>query len=289
MKCREALVAMHAALDGEASAQLLAQLDEHLRQCPSCPQEHEDLWHWDTVLRAREVDEPGDTYFDALARKVSAGVRERERRAARRLVPSWGFSWASAAVCLVLGLAVGRLAFPRTVTRTQTVVKSMPGPAPTITVERVVEKPVHAPVQVGVPVVRWRTRTLVREAPASSHGAPAPDVAYAPTTPAMPVASTPSKPHEVVGTRLATDEQPTSQPGSGRVYYAMWRPSSSGDAGLSRAEMTALARRLTADVSTLDHALNSPRLAETLVSNVDSAGVELEKAIQPAASEEPHH
>jgi anti-sigma factor RsiW len=282
MKCANAVELIHAALDGEAPAELLARLHEHLGECSSCARESEALRHWDTVLRAPDTDEPGDAYFDALARRVSARVRERDRQPAPRLAPSWRLSWAFATACLVLGLAFGHLAFPRTITHTQTVVKAVPGPVRTVTVE----KPV--PVRVEVPLVEWRTRTVVRETPATRPTTTVADTAHAGTRLTMPAASAPVEAGEAMGEPLTADEQPKDRWTAGQVYYAAWRPQPSVDTGLSRTEMTALARRLTTDVTTLDRALNSPRLAETLVSNVDSADAELERAIQPAASGEPH-
>jgi len=282
MKCADAIGLMHAALDGEASAELLVQLHEHLRECPFCARESEALQRWDTVLRAPDADEPGDAYFHALARQVSARIRERDRQPAPRPAPSWRLSWAFATVCLVLGLTFGHLAFPRTVTHTQTVAETVPGPVRTVTVE----KPV--PVRVEVPVVQWRTRTVVRQAPAASPTTSLLSVAFTSAAPTTPATSAPAEAGTMLGAPLTTYERPTGGLTTGRVYYAAWRPQPSGGTGLSRTEMTALARRLTTDVTTLDRALNSPRLAATLVSNVDSADAELEKAIQPAASEEPH-
>jgi hypothetical protein len=288
MKCKAALDAMHAALDSEASAERLAQLHEHLRECPSCAREYEVLEHWDSVLRARDADEPGDAYFGALARGISAGVRDRQPAA--RLVPSWGVSWAFATACLVVGLAFGHLALPRTVTHTRTVVKTVSGPVRTVASGKAVEKPVAVPVPVEGPVVKWRTRTVIREVRVSGGGAPAARVVSAPLTLAASAGAAPAEPGGSPRVIPATYELPARQPTgtTGHMYYAMRRPEPLGDTGLSRTEMTALARRLTADVTTLDRALNSPRLAETLVSDVDSADAELERAIQPAASEGPH-
>jgi hypothetical protein len=267
---------MHEALDRGASPGLLTELQAHLRDCAACAREYEALAQWDGVLRAPDADEPGDGYFDRLARRIGSAVGEREARPAPRLMPSWGLAWGFAAACLLVGLALGHLAFPRTVTETKTVAQAVPGPVRTVTVEKIVEKPV--PVRVEVPVVRWRTRTVVREVAARpTEGREAlsfvVDGLAPAATPAMRVAE--------------TLDAAAPAPARGGVYFAVASRRPSSDTGLTRTEMRALAVRLTTDVTELDRALNSPHLAATLVSNLDDASAELRKTMYPAALEAP--
>ncbi len=286
MNCREALNAIHEALDHEASTELLSTLAEHVRGCATCAREYAALSHWDRALRGPEVDEPGEAYFGALTQRISGAVAALPRRPAERdlmrpvprLMPSWGLSWAAAAACLVLGLAFGHLAFPRTLTQTRTVVNTVPGPVRTVTVERIVAKPVPVPVRVEVPVVRWRTRMIERTDVAyMTEPAALRDMCTTPTSvaPAGRAVSAPA-----VGMAVAESVKPMR---TGTLYAAAYRP----NPGLTRAEMRALAVRLTTDVGALDRALNSPTLAATLVSNVDDASAELDKAVRSEASEAP--
>jgi anti-sigma factor RsiW len=281
MNCKDALRTMHEVLDGEAPRERLAQLQEHVRGCDACAREYRALSHWDSVLRAPEADEPGDAYFEGLARRVAAGVRERDSRRERapRLVPSWGF----AAACLILGLLGGHAAFPRTVTRTEQGVQRVAGATRTVTAEKVVKQLVKVPVRVEVPVVRWRTRTVVRSVPVAALGGKAADAAVVGGSVTTPLTVAGQPPAVVPAAYAASGHWGTAAGTRFTGYYAGLPAGSTAETGLTRAEMSALARRLAADVRTLDDRLDSPAMAESLRSNVERADVELGKVMEPAA------
>jgi hypothetical protein len=267
MECREALEAIHEALDREAPQELPAALRQHLRDCPSCAREHDSLTHWDQVLRAGEPDQPTDAYFASMARTISARVAERERPRAPLFAPSWSFAGGLAVACLALGVALGRFALPSSPAPSTPVTRSVPGPVREVVVPQLIEKPVR--VAVRVPVVKWRTRVVTRRV-------------VQPSPPPAPTVAAVSEP--------AYGYSGVTYPG-GSSYGTCFTglPLRSGGAAdespLSRAEVSALARRLTADASRLDSALNSPRLADALISNVNRADVELEKALDTATPE----
>jgi hypothetical protein len=279
MRCDDALKAMQQVLDGEASQSAIAELVAHTESCASCARAYRELLHWDDVLRNPDADEPDDAYFHAMANRIGASLRDREPQRMPVSALSWSFASALAAACLVFGLGIGHFAFPRTITETRTVVQPVPGPV------REVEKVKEVPVQVPVEVVRWRTRTVtkVKEVPAQHTRGGASYVADAsvPSTPApVAVAAPPTE------TAVPVAAPPAPQPTAHGTYYA----SLPGGAGfgyrrLEPDDISALARRLSEDMERLDEALSAPRLASALVSDIETADAEIERAITVEATE----
>jgi hypothetical protein len=287
MRCKDALKAMHEVLDGEASEALRAELEAHTHQCEACAQACKRLLHWDAVLRAPEADEPDQPYFDAMARTIAAEVRTKAPSRPLIFRLSWSFASAMAAACLVMGLSVGHLAFPRTVTRTETVVERVPGPVREV--ERVVTQRVEVPVEVPVEVVRWRTRTIYKTAPAAT--------ARVHETALREPAPPPPPTTRAAGGSVAEafHEAPAPTPVTTAPYrmradtfYASFDGAVSRGyqpPGLTGDQISALARRLSDDMSKLDEALNAPRLASALVSDIESADAEIERAVAVDAEE----
>ena len=89
---------LSAFLDGELSATDRAQVESHLRECPACAQELEELAAVDAFAREVPVQAP-DGYFEALP----ARVRARVRRPARIPRPAL---WAVAAAAAVMAVVV---------------------------------------------------------------------------------------------------------------------------------------------------------------------------------------
>ncbi len=286
MRCDDALKVMHRVLDGETGDTAIAELVAHTEGCPSCARAYEELRHWEDVLRNPDADEPDDAHFHAMANRISASVRAAKPERASVFALSWSFASALATACLVLGLGIGHFAFPRAITETRTVEVRVPGPVREV--EKVVTKEVRVPVEVPVEVVRWRTRTVtrVKEVPAEPTRPLAADAAAAATTrpaaPTMvatvveeptearpPMAAPPSPPPTAYSTHFA------SLPGGARFGYRRLEPE----------EVSALARRLSEDMGKLDEALNTPRLASTLVSDLEVVDAEIERAITTEAPE----
>lgn len=272
MNCKDALKLIHEVLDGTASAEARTRLSEHLDTCPACAAEHERFARWETLLREPDPDEPSDAHFDAMARGIGAEVRRRERKPAPALAPSWRLSWGMAAACLVIGLSVGHLALPRTLTKTETIVRRVetPGSVREVPVERVVVKEVKVPVEV--------VRTVVKRVPAP---APTPVADTAPTRaePAVTLAATdvPARPMAPsgIGASYAADAMGYT------VAFAGYRPSR-----VSPSDLRLIASRLRSDMSTVDEALGAPALAATLVADMGAAGAEMDRSLRavPAAA-----
>ena len=69
---------LSAFLDGELSAEDRAQVESHLRECPACAHEIEELAAVDAFAREVPVQAP-DGYFEALPARVRARVRRPAR------------------------------------------------------------------------------------------------------------------------------------------------------------------------------------------------------------------
>ena len=146
MKCRNARKLIQELLDGTLADR--AGLDGHLAECNECRAELAALQQIDAAVSGvvdRDIPE------DALER-VSAGVLPQIAERESRPVGVFAFRWAAAlavtAAALIVGLGVGRWAWPREIT--VTVVEKVP-----VVQERIVE--------VKVPVVR--ERVVVKEVP----------------------------------------------------------------------------------------------------------------------------
>jgi anti-sigma factor RsiW len=75
MNCHKVLVRLHAYLDGEASGKLKLEIDEHLRECPSCRGQVEHIRQMGDVLDNLSVPPLPDGF--------AARVMERARKKAR--------------------------------------------------------------------------------------------------------------------------------------------------------------------------------------------------------------
>jgi anti-sigma factor RsiW len=279
MKCQDALKLIHEVLDGTASEDTQARLREHLEGCPACAAEYAQFDRWETLLRAPDPDEPGDAYFAGMARAIGSEVRKRERQPAPMLAPSWRLSWAMAAACLIVGLGAGHLALPKTVERTETVVKwvEVPGPVQ----EKVKE------VKVPVEVVRREVRTVVKYVHAEPSG-PAP-ASTAPTLVADHVTTAaPATPAVAEAEAPPTLGAPyhTGIPAM-RLGYEVAYAVDTSRAGLSRSDMRLLASRLRTDMSTVDTVLSTSALAATLASDMNSAGAEMDRTLRVEGSVAP--
>jgi len=279
MRCRDALGIMHQVLDGDAPESLVGQLEAHTRGCAACDRAYSELRHWDQLLRDPDADEPGDAYFHTMVREISSSVPAGKPRPAPAFALSWSLASAMAAACLVFGLGVGHIVFPRTITQTRTVVERVPGPVREV--ERVVREEVR--VEVPVEVVRWRTRTVTRTRrvpaePASAFAAYA-DEAPAPPPPSATVAAAPDAPTTVPA--AATAPGPLRPAAHGTYLAALYAGPVApyADRGLSHEEVSALARRLSDDMGRLDEALGAGRLASVLVSDIEVVDAEIERAI----------
>jgi anti-sigma factor RsiW len=285
MRCNDALRAIHEVLDGEASEARIAELLAHTQECTSCARVYEELLHWDAVLRDADADEPDDAYFHAMASRISATIQASEPQRTPLLAPSWSFASALAAACLVLGLGVGHFALPRTLTETKTVVQRVPGPVREV--ERVVKEEVRVPVGVPVEVVRWRTRTVtkVKEVPTEPSTRRVAEVAdhVEPSRPTPTVAAVAEETAEAPAP-VATPPT-TSSPSYVTLYASLPRGAApSSGRSLQPDDISALARRLSEDMGRLDEALSAPRLASALVSDIETADAEIERAITVEAS-----
>ncbi len=285
MRCEDALKAMHEILDGDAPESLVTQVTAHTRACTSCARAYEQLLHCDQVLREPDADEPDDAYFHTMAREISFSVAAGKPRPAPAFALSWSFASAMAAACLVFGLGIGHFGFPRTITQTRTVVERVPGPVREV--ERVVREEVR--VEVPVEVVRWRTRTVtkIKRVPAEPVSARATYAAKAPAPP-PPSAVVAEAPDTPTATPAVATAPPPSQPAVHGTYLAALYTGPAApyaDRGLSREEVSALARRLSDDMGRLDEALGAGKLASALVSDIEVVDAEIERAITSEDSE----
>ena len=279
MRCRDTIKLIHEELDGTASAESRARLHEHLHACANCAQEYEALSRQEALLREADPDEPEDAYFDAMARSVAFETRKRERKPVGRLVPSWAFSSALAAACLLIGLSVGHVALPKTITRTDTVVRwvTEPGRVREVPVERVVVREVRVPVEVV------RTRTVVERAPTAAPARPAVTlVAETPAETPIPAASAPT-------TTLAVAYRaagPTdglgigARPAAGLAYGTTFATLST--AHVTSSDLRMIASRLRSDMSSVDAALGTPTLAATLATDMGRAEAEMDRSLRAA-------
>jgi Putative zinc-finger len=89
---------LSAFLDGELSAADRAQVESHLRECPACAHELEELAAVDAFAREVPVQAP-DGYFEALPARVRARVRRPSR------IPRPAL-WAVAAAAAVMAVVV---------------------------------------------------------------------------------------------------------------------------------------------------------------------------------------
>ncbi len=285
MRCSDALKAIHEVLDGEASEARIAELLAHTQECAACARVHEELLHWDAVLRNADADEPDDAYFHAMAGRISATIRASEPQRAPLLAPSWSFASVLAAACLVLGLGVGHFALPRTLTETTTVVQPVPGPVREV--ERVVKEEVRVPVRVPVEVVRWRTRTVteVKEVPTEPGTRRVAEVGdhVEPSRPTPTVTALADGPGGAPTPAVAAPA--TSSPSYVTLYASLPRGAApSSGRSLQPDDISALARRLRENMEGLNEALSAPRLASVLVSDIETADAEIERAITVEAS-----
>jgi hypothetical protein len=277
MNCKDALKLIHEVLDGTASADARARLGEHLESCPACAAEYERFARWEALLREPDPEEPTDAHFDAMARAVGAEVRRRERKPAPAFAPSWRLSWGMAAACLLIGLSVGHLALPRTLTRTETIVQreQAAGPVREVPVERVVYKEVEVPVEV--------VRTVVKRVPVATPALVA-ETRLAPTVPApaaTPVAEHVTT-HPATGSGIGASPTHEALSGAYTVAYASYRPSR-----VSPGDLRLIASRLRSDLSTVDEDLGAPALAATLVSDMSAAGAAVDRSLRTAPATAP--
>jgi hypothetical protein len=115
---------LSAFLDGELSAADRAQVEGHLRECPACAHELEELAAVDAFAREVPVQAP-DGYFEALP----ARVRARVRRPARIPRPAL---WAVAAAAAVMAVVVTPVVLQRERSVVAPAAQAVPeGPAPT--------------------------------------------------------------------------------------------------------------------------------------------------------------
>ncbi|MGQ9733123.1 MAG: anti-sigma factor family protein, partial [Candidatus Zipacnadales bacterium] len=274
MKCTKAIKLIHQVLDGEASEEAVARLKKHTQTCQACADRWRTLAALETALQQPLPDEPGDTYFAAMARVLSDEISQRAhiRQKAPALLPAWSFSVLGAAACLLLGLGIGHFVFPRTLTRT--VVKHIEVPGP----ERVIVREIQVPVE----VVKWRPRTVVRylprqparqeSVPQATHevGRRAPPVEATALTPPTPVTVMAEAPGE----------------GSPATPEPTWTTySTSGGRSIGPQELQLLARRLTADMGgALDSTLRPAALAARLASDLSTVEREMDRVLETEAN-----
>jgi hypothetical protein len=225
------------------------------------------------LLRELGAEEPEAAYFEDLARSIGRETRRRERRPALTLVPSWGLSSALAAACLLIGLGVGHVALPKTITRTETQTREVQvaGPVREVPVERVVERVVRVPVKVV------RTRTVVKRVPVSVPAAPAVSVPAPTPGPALPgVVFAASHETRAPAAGLGIGARPAGRDMSPAEYRT---------ARVTTADLRLIASRLRSDMSTVDAAMGTPALAATLASDMERAEEELDHSLREVPSD----
>jgi anti-sigma factor RsiW len=145
MKCRKARKLIQELLDGTLGDR--GELDEHIAACGECRAELAVLQQIDMAVSGVVGGDIPDDVLERISATVLPQIAERERRP----VGLFAFRWAALAMtaaALIVGLGVGRWAWPRETT--VTVVERVP-----VVQEKIVE--------VKVPVVR--ERVVVKEVP----------------------------------------------------------------------------------------------------------------------------
>lgn len=268
MNCREARRLIHESLDGTASDDARRRLRQHLDSCAACASEERLFARWQELLRAPDPSEPDELYFAEMARSISAEIRRRESPRLTWLAPSWRVSWGMAAACLLLGLGIGHLALPKTITRTKIVERQVqvPGPVREVTVPKVVVKEVRVPV----PVVRTQVKTVIKRVPAVGRqltGAELMAKAHEPGSVTIGPQVRGESVSEAIGIGAA---KPWTHHGT---MYAMTL-TSDRPTGVTPSDMRLLASRLRADMSTVDQTLGRSALAATLAADIGGASDE---------------
>jgi hypothetical protein len=269
MKCTDARPLIHELLDGELADRTAGELNAHCAKCEQCAALLAELEGLQSTMTALEAELPADT-----EQRIAATVREElAPRPGGRL--SWAFAGGLAAATLLLGLAMGREAFPREVVITEQVVKEVPR------VERVV---VTETVEVPVVQERFITETVVRYV-----SRPAP-----PAEPTATPAEEPVRVARAVEEARATPAvaEPSAPPAApagralGDTMFVGYAPSSgvAGDqeAPLTSDQTTRLAAALALAVEAFEERSGVTDLAGGLEGGFDELGGRLDGVLSAA-------
>jgi len=87
MKCPKIVNLLGRYADGECSPEERRRVEEHLRKCPACRSELEELRRIETMSRQTVPPDPGDEYWNTFLPRL----RQRIDRPQRRSAPAgWG-------------------------------------------------------------------------------------------------------------------------------------------------------------------------------------------------------